>query len=75
MASFEIKVTLEDLPDTLNAMREWLDHNKANIMHFRSSTSDTDGIVTIYVGFAPEDDRSDAFRRRFGSNGQPLASN
>jgi hypothetical protein len=65
MISFEIKVLFEDLPDILNAMREWLDHNKANITHFRSSTSDADGIVTIQVGFTPEDDRSEAFRRRF----------
>jgi hypothetical protein len=61
MASFEIKVQLEDLPNILNAMREWLDQRRADITHFRSA-SDA-GMVTIKVGFAPEDHHAEAFRQ------------
>ena len=69
MASFELKVALADLPDILTAMREWLDHHKSNITHFRS-VSDAEGMVTINVGFNLDDDHSERFRQRFlGTNG------
>ena len=71
MASFEIKVKMADLPDILNAMREWLDQHRADITHFRSA-SDADGIVSINVGFTRDDERSEAFRQRFGAEGDPL---
>ena len=74
MTSFELKIKLADLPDILTAMREWLDHHKPNITHFRSG-SDATGIVTIIVGFNLDDDHLDAFRRRFGTNGLSLQSN
>jgi hypothetical protein len=74
MASFEIKIKLIDLPDMLNAMREWLDQHRANITHFRSIT-DEDGMVLIKIGFTRDDDNSEAFGRRFGVNGNPLQSN
>jgi hypothetical protein len=38
MASFELRVKLTDLPEIFSAMREWLDHYKPNVTHFRSET-------------------------------------
>lgn len=67
MAFFDIKVKLVDLPDLLNAMREWLDQRKANITHFRSETDAE--MVIIKVGFDPEDHNAEAFGQRFNSNG------
>jgi len=55
-------------------MREWLDQHRANITHFRSATG-TDGTVSITVGFTRDDDHSEAFRRRFGVNGESIRSN
>ncbi len=70
MAFFEIKVKSTDLPDMLNAMREWLDQRKANISHFR--TAGDAEMVTIKVGFAQEDHNAEAFRQRFMSRpGEP----
>ena len=64
MASLEIKISIADLPDILNSMREWLDNHKATLTHFRSTT-DNGGIVTISVGFSDGDGNLDGFRHRF----------
>ena len=68
MASFEIKVMLAELPEILNAMREWLDHNKTSITHFRSATDDA-GMVSINVGFTQPDHNYEEFLLRFGPAG------
>jgi hypothetical protein len=68
VASFETKVKLADLPNTLNAMREWLDHNKSNISNFTSVT-DADGMVTIKVGFTDGEGSAAGFRKHFGLDG------
>lgn len=69
MAFFAIKVELSELPETMNAMREWLDQHKASLSHF-SSTRDAE-MVTITVRFDLEDHRAEAFRRRFIPDGEP----
>jgi hypothetical protein len=67
MVFFDIKVKSKDLPDILNAMREWLDQRKINIAHFHS---ESDGqMVIIKVGFDTEDHNAEAFRQRFNPNG------
>lgn len=68
LASFELKIKLTELPDILIAMREWLDHHRSTISHFRSQ-SDAEGMVVIKVGFNLEDGHSEAFRQRFGPDG------
>ena len=63
MPSFELKFNLAGLPDILSAMREWLDHDKSNITHFRSR-SDAEGMMMINLGFNAGDNHSEAFRQR-----------
>ena len=65
MPAFELNIKSEDLPDTMTAMREWLDHHRFNIAHFHS-ISDRQGIITLNIGF-DVDDHAELFRQRFGA--------
>jgi hypothetical protein len=67
MKSVEIRVKQADLAETLGAMREWLDREKCNLLHF-SHTSDRTGIVVIDAGFSDGDHVcAEAFRQHFGA--------
>jgi len=67
MQSVEIRIKQPDLAAALSAMREWLDRERCNLLHFRH-TSDGTGIVVINAGFAEGDHVcAEAFRQHFGA--------
>jgi len=66
MQSVEIRIKQPDLAAALSAMREWLDRERCNLLHFRH-TSDGTGIIVINAGFAAGDHAcAEAFRQHFG---------
>jgi hypothetical protein len=65
--SVEIRVKQADLAAALSAIREWLDQERCNLLHFRH-TSDATGIVVIDAVFAEGDHVcAEAFRQHFGA--------
>jgi hypothetical protein len=63
MRSIHIRVKEADLAATLGSMREWLDHERCNLLHFHHAGDGT-GIVVINAGFAA-DDHAERFQQHF----------
>jgi hypothetical protein len=69
MRAIEIRIEQASFADTLAAMREWLDREKCNLLHF-SHTSNADGTIVISAGFPGADNtHAEAFHRQFGGEG------
>jgi hypothetical protein len=64
MLSVEIKVKQAEFSHIINAMREWLDHNRCNLLQFRHQQ---DGeVIVVSATFALTDEASAAaFRQQF----------
>ena len=71
MRTVEVCSTRADFPNTLGAIREWLDLNSRPLVRFETDTKGDS--IAIKVRF-DADDLAETFRQSFGASyGNPLA--
>lgn len=64
MQAVEIHVPPPEFPETLNAMREWLDQRRLSTKQFRSARDAHNGVVIVRAEF-DDAETAAAFRDQF----------